>query len=133
MAYAAGLGTFGLSDGFITSKGIAIRAGSVVCNLAIPPSPRRYTGHYANCLYHTAGKCMACAKRCPAGAISEKGHDKNKCWDYLPAMKEIAGRMGKTEGYIGQDYMGCGFCQTGVPCENKIPQDGERSIDQVES
>lgn len=26
-----------------------------------------------------------------------------------------------------------GFCQTGVPCEDRIPHDGERSIDQVES
>jgi|GEM_PF-2387528 len=76
---------------------------------------------------------MACAKRCPAGAISERSYDKNRCWDYLLAMKEIAGRLGKTGGYIGLGYMGCGFCHTGVPCEKGIPHDGERSIDQVES
>lgn len=133
MAYAAGLGSFGLSDGFITQKGIAVRAGSVVCNLEIPPTPRRHAGPYSNCLFHRKGSCMACAKRCPAGAISEKGHDKNRCWDYLLKMKEIAERHGKTEGCIGQGYMGCGFCQTGVPCEKGIPQEGARSIDQVES
>jgi hypothetical protein len=42
MAYAAGLGTFSLSDGFITPRGIAMRCGSVVTDLALPPSPRIY-------------------------------------------------------------------------------------------
>jgi epoxyqueuosine reductase len=121
VAYAAGLGTFGLSDGFITPKGIAIRAGSVVCNLALPPSPRNYANHYANCLFYSLGNCKKCAERCPAHAISEKGHDKAKCSAYLQEMREIAKKMGKTEGYIGKAYLGCGFCQTGVPCEDKIP------------
>ncbi len=121
IAYAAGLGTFGLSDGFITPKGIAIRAGSVVCNLDLPPTPRIYANHYANCLFHSRGNCKKCAQRCPAQAISEKGHDKNKCAAYLNEMREIAKKLGKTEGYIGKAYLGCGFCQTGVPCESQIP------------
>jgi epoxyqueuosine reductase len=122
IAYAAGLGTFSLSDGFITPKGIAIRAGSVVCNLALPATPRPYANHYANCLFYAYGKCKKCIERCPAHAISEKGHDKVKCGAYLNQMREIAKQQGKTEGYIGRAYLGCGFCQTGVPCENKIPQ-----------
>ena len=40
IAYAAGLGTFSLNDGFITPKGIAMRCGSVVCDMKIPPTPR---------------------------------------------------------------------------------------------
>ena len=121
VAYAAGLGTFGLSDGFITSKGIAIRAGSVVCNLDLPASPRKYTYHYANCLFYSQGTCRKCAERCPAGAISEKGHDKRKCETHLNAMREVGIRLGKLEGYVGKAYVGCGFCQTGVPCEDRIP------------
>lgn len=39
IAYAAGLGTFSLSDGFITPRGIAIRCGSVVCDVALSPTP----------------------------------------------------------------------------------------------
>ena len=123
VAYAAGLGTFGLSDGFITPAGIAIRIGSVVCDLAIPPTQRKYTGHHANCLFFSQGTCQKCAERCPAGAISARGHDKNKCFAYLQEMRKIAQQEGRTEGYIGKAYLGCGFCQTGVPCEDKIPVD----------
>ena len=121
VAYAAGLGTFSLSDGFITPKGVAIRAGSVVCNLSLPATPRKYANHYANCLFYSQGICKKCVARCPAQAISEKGHDKAKCGAYLNEMREIARKMGKTEGYIGKAYLGCGFCQTGVPCEDRIP------------
>jgi len=121
IAYAAGLGTFSLSDGFITPKGIAIRAGSIVCNLDLPASPRPYANHHANCLFYARGTCMKCAERCPAGAISEKGHDKNKCETHLNAMREVGTRLGKVEGYVGKAYVGCGFCQTGVPCEAGIP------------
>jgi epoxyqueuosine reductase len=121
IAYAAGLGTFGLSDGFITAKGIAIRAGSVVCNLALPASPRPYDSFRANCLFYSRGKCGKCIKRCPAGAISEKGHDKIKCFQCLIGMKEKARQAGVLEDYIGTDIIGCGFCQVGVPCESGIP------------
>jgi epoxyqueuosine reductase len=121
VAYAAGLGTFGLSDGFITPKGIAIRAGSIVCNLSIPATPRKYTHHYANCLFYSQGSCKKCAERCPAGAITENGHDKNKCASFLNRMREIARDQGRIAGYMGKAYLGCGFCQTGVPCEDRIP------------
>jgi epoxyqueuosine reductase len=121
IAYAAGLGTFSLNDGFITPKGMAVRIGSVVCDLELPPSPRIYADHYANCLYHSRGTCMQCVKRCPAGAISARGHDKTKCGNYLNQMREIAQREGRLTGYIGKAYLGCGFCQTGVPCEDRIP------------
>ena len=36
-AYASGLGTFGLSDGLITPRGQAMRCGSVVARIAVPP------------------------------------------------------------------------------------------------
>jgi len=42
IAYAAGLGTFSLSDGFITPKGIAMRCGSVVCDAALSPTLQVY-------------------------------------------------------------------------------------------
>jgi epoxyqueuosine reductase len=122
IAYAAGLGTFSLSDGFITPRGIAIRAGSVVCNLDISATPRPYANHLANCLYHSRGTCKKCISRCPAGAISEKGHNKARCGDYLIEMRKIAENMGRTSGYIGKAYLGCGLCQTAVPCEERIPQ-----------
>jgi hypothetical protein len=45
MAYAAGLGTFGLCDGLITARGKAMRTGSVVARLEIDASPRPYDDH----------------------------------------------------------------------------------------
>jgi len=121
VAYAAGLGTFSLNDGFITTKGMAMRCGSVVTDALIPPSPRIYKDHLANCLFYSDGSCRRCVERCPAGAISEQGHDKNKCLEFLFArQKEILKEMGREEGYIGR-YLGCGLCQTEVPCEAGIP------------
>lgn len=119
-AYAAGLGTFSLNDGFITPKGIAVRVGSVVCNLPVEASPRVYGGPYANCLFYAEGTCRTCMERCPADAISEKGHDKLKCWEYLDSMRYRLAQLGREKDY-GSRVMGCGLCQTKVPCESRIP------------
>lgn len=121
VAYAAGLGTFSLSDGFITPKGTAMRCGSVVTDAYLPSSHRAYKNHLANCLFYSDGSCRRCAERCPAGAISEQGHDKNKCLEFLfTKQKKILKELGREEGYIGR-YLGCGLCQTKVPCEARIP------------
>ncbi|OGN94858.1 MAG: hypothetical protein A2Z75_03290 [Chloroflexi bacterium RBG_13_50_10] len=121
IAYAAGLGTFSLNDGFITERGMAMRCGSVVTDAGIPPSLRIYKDHLANCLFYRDGSCRRCAERCPAGAIGEQGHDKNKCLEFLfTKQKAILKELGREEGYIGR-YLGCGLCQTKVPCEARIP------------
>ncbi|MFH0863383.1 MAG: epoxyqueuosine reductase [Candidatus Altiarchaeota archaeon] len=115
-AYAAGLGTFSLSDGFITEKGIAVRIGSAITDMKLKPNGRRFKDHRENCLFFQAEKCVACAGRCPAGAITEKGHDKVKCREYVNgAASEYA-----LERY-GLKTAACGLCQCGVPCESKIP------------
>jgi epoxyqueuosine reductase len=118
LAYAAGLGTFSLSDGFITESGIAHRCGSVVTDLDIPTSPRNATGPYANCLYYVNGECGVCIQRCPAGAITEAGHDKIKCREYL---RKIGYRDVKGGYDIEKSVSGCGLCQTKVPCEAVNP------------
>ena len=119
--YAAGLGTFGLSDGFITPRGIAMRCGSVVTNLPLAVTPRDYTSHTANCLYLSEGTCGVCAERCPAGAITrEGGHDKLKCQEFTyGTLRPLFAEYG-VEGERGAG-IGCGLCQTGVPCEAGIP------------
>jgi len=116
-AYACGLGTFGLSDGFITPKGKAIRVGSVVTNLPLKPSVKKYPHHRAKCLYYVNRTCKACATRCPAGAITAKGHDKDKCWEYS---YHTVGSLKRPE--YGVKITGCGLCQTKVPCEYEIPR-----------
>jgi len=114
-AYAAGLGTFSLSDGFITPVGIAMRCGNVVTNLSLPASEREYTNHVANCLYYRDESCGICIDRCPAGAITTRGHDKRKCMRYQFRDLEALKRRYEAE------IVGCGLCQTGVPCESRIP------------
>lgn len=116
-AYACGLGTFGLSDGLITPKGKAIRAGSIVTDLVLKPSAKEYPTHQANCLYFFNKTCNTCAARCPAGAITAEGHDKDKCFEYVHA---VVGSAKKAE--YGVKITGCGLCQTRVPCEFEIPK-----------
>ncbi len=115
-AFASGLGTFGLCDGLITSKGKAHRVGTVVARLRIPPTPRPYHSHREYCLYFQDQSCMVCAERCPVGAISEQGHDKKICWAH--AGGTCGDYVKKNFGFNGY---GCGLCQTAVPCESFIP------------
>ncbi len=118
IAYAAGQGTFSLSDGFITERGIAHRCGSVVTNLVLPASPRTAKTPYSNCLFYFDGSCKACIKRCPAGAITEKGHDKMKCREYMRGFGYSLGASGYDDAV---SVSGCGLCQAKVPCEYRIP------------
>jgi len=119
-AYAAGLGTFGLSDGLITPRGKAMRTGSVIAKIEIPPSPRPYTDHHAYCLFYADGTCGKCIERCPIGAITEEGHDKELCSRYIGMTRKYVPR------HYGFDGYGCGLCQTGVPCESGIPKGMEQ-------
>ena len=116
VAYASGLGTFGLCDGLITAKGKAIRCGSVVANIKIPITKRPYQDHHAYCLLFSRGTCGKCIERCPAGALTPEGHDKVKCRSYI--FTTVKGYVKSRFGFEGY---GCGLCQTGVPCESKIP------------
>lgn len=115
VAHAAGLGTFGLCDGLITARGKAMRAGSVVAHTSLEPDPRPYNNHHAYCLFYAEGTCKKCIERCPAHAITEKGHDKEKCRLYLAETRKYVKEKYNFDGY------GCGLCQVGVPCESMIP------------
>jgi len=119
IAYACGLGTFSLNNGLITPKGIAVGIGSVVTLLKLRPSEKRHRHPKENCLQFRNEKCGRCIPRCPAGAITEKGHDKDKCQVYINS--EPLNR--KREEYGLKDSPpSCGLCQTGVPCEFEIPR-----------
>ena len=50
------------------------------------------------------------------GAIALKGHDKALCHEYTygPAFRKIGKKY-------GAKHVGCGLCQTDVPCESEIP------------
>jgi epoxyqueuosine reductase len=115
IAFAAGLGTFGLSDGLITVKGKAHRLGSIVTNLPLTSTPRPYETHTAYCLHLSGYECGRCIGRCPASAINEKGHDKFICRGYA------YGTLNPFADKHDLHPPGCGLCQTGVPCEFQIP------------
>ena len=107
VAYACGLGTFGLSKGLITERGMAGRFGSLVTACPLPSTPRAYTQVYENCI-----RCGKCADRCPGGAISlEGGKDHSLCLAYQ-----------RTFLHQVQPRFGCGLCQTDVPCECSNPR-----------
>lgn len=131
MAFAAGLGTFSLHEGFISQIGCNIRLTSVITDAPLKVTLRKSDDPYANCLYYTSGKCKKCADRCPADALSEAGHDKLKCYLYgRMIQQEMAGRLGGLlkphlryiNGEEQWSYpVGCAFCQFDVPCMEKNP------------
>jgi len=126
---AAGLGTFGLNRGLITKKGQAIRCGSVLTDLKLPATERKFRSHTAYCPYLETGGCGACIKRCPAGCITFQGKDNAKCFDYLSKnLDHLASKyfpeenLHDAQGKVcGRMYF-CGLCHTGVPCEAGIPR-----------
>jgi epoxyqueuosine reductase QueG len=115
-AHIAGLGTFGLSDGLITARGKAVRLGSVVAAIAIPPTPRPYPDHQAWCLWFARGTCGACIGRCPVDAITFSGHDKDQCRQYI---REVTAPYATAQ--FGTGATPCGLCQVGIPCEGRKP------------
>jgi len=117
IAYAAGLGTFGLHDFLITEKGSAHRIASFVVNLRLEPNRSRSEDIHAHCLHYQGKTCTACIKRCPVRAITGAGgHDKEAC----------AERCKRSIAYVNNNFhifiYGCGLCSTGVPCATGIPQ-----------
>lgn len=107
VAFVCGLGTFGLSKGLITARGMAGRFVSLITTLRLTPNRRDYTDTYEYCT-----NCGACIRQCPAGAIAmETGKNHVICSVFLDeTQKKYAPRYG------------CGKCQIGVPCENRIPR-----------
>lgn len=105
-AFVCGLGTFGLSKGLITPRGIAGRFGSIISELYLPPDERGYEEISEYC-----SMCGHCVKRCPVKAISvETGKNHRICSAFLD----------RTAARYSPRY-GCGKCQTAVPCESRIP------------
>jgi len=106
-AFACGLGTFSLSKGLITEKGVAGRFTSLITTALFEPDSRPYTDIQEYCIL-----CGKCAENCPARAITaENGKSHPPCSRLLHQSRE--------------KYMpryGCGKCQCGVPCEAGIPR-----------
>jgi epoxyqueuosine reductase QueG len=105
-AYAVGLGTFGVHQMLITKAGCAGRFGSLIISAEIPSTPRPAEEF---CRYKKGEKCLICVDRCPAGALTAKGLDKEKCFRLL---RENA------KAFPEFNQLACGKCAT-VPCALK--------------
>ena len=102
-AYAAGLGTFGVHHMLITKAGCAGRFGTLLISAEVPPTPRP-TEEF--CRYKKGERCLVCVDRCPAGALTIAGLDKEKCLRYLQK---------NARAFPELQEMACGKCATG-PC-----------------
>ena len=116
IAYAAGLGTFGMHDFLITEKGVAHRLGSLVVQSRLAPNRPRPDDIHAFCRHYRGQPCLRCMQRCPVGAITAgKGHDKEAC------SRHVADSLKYCNRHYHIFIYGCGLCATGVPCESEIP------------
>ena len=119
IAYLAGLGTFGINNMLITKAGGCGRYSTVVTNLPITTG-QPLTVEY--CMYKRNGKCGACVRRCPSGALTTDGYDRKKCFAVLLKNAEVYTDLGSS--YTNEDGTGCnsagsevcGKCVVHVPC-----------------
>jgi len=133
VAYAAGLGRFGLNHALITARGICVRIGSLVTDAPLETGPARPADHRAPCLATAGRACDRCRSRCPVGAISGDGLDKVRCYDmrqavrrrsletYVRALPLLPIPVTKSGRTRPGHSLGCALCQCGVPCERSDP------------
>ena len=132
VAYAAGLGRFGLNGCLITPLGSNVRIASIVTDMPLTPTLQRPGDHRAPCLQNSS-LCGKCISNCPVQSISAEGLDKEKCYS---RKKLIEARF--MEEYINSQIMhphpivksgkrkagyslGCALCQVDVPCMDRVP------------
>ena len=109
IAYAAGLGTFGLNNLLITEQGCCGRFHSVVTDAPFPEDPVLTE---ERCLFRRNGSCGVCAKRCFSGALTTAGFDRKRC--YKVTVRNAA--------RYGADKDVCGKCNVDLPCSYGIPR-----------
>ena len=106
VAYVCGMGTFSLSKGLITDKGVAGRLTSVITDLHLLADDIKIKPFEENCIM-----CGKCIKNCPVNAISfEHGKNHKICSSFLNLVRSE-----------NSPRYGCGKCQVDVPCEYRNP------------
>ena len=119
IAYAAGLGTFGVNNMLLTRSGCCGRFSTVITNLDLSPDAPVKEEY---CLYKKKGTCGACVKNCPTGALTKEGYDRFKCYALCKENAKLYTQFGSS--YTNEDGTGansvgsevCGKCITGSPC-----------------
>ena len=120
IAWAAGLGTFGINNMLITKQGCCGRFSSLVTNVDIQKfgisgeASSSTKNPSEKCLNKINGSCGICQKKCPAGAYNEPGYfDRHRCYEVCLKNAELW----KSIGYVDV----CGKCLVGLPCSTKEP------------
>jgi epoxyqueuosine reductase QueG len=104
VAVIAGLGQLGHHHMLITYSGCAGRLGSVVLDVDVPETSDRAPSGDGLCTYGRG--CRTCVRRCPVGALTEDGLDRQRC--YARCLENDA----RFPGWAADV---CGKCATG-PC-----------------
>ncbi len=110
VAFAAGLGTFGLNNMLITQRGCCGRLGSFLTTLDVAPDGRAAA---EACLHRAGRSCARCVERCANGALSARGFDRKLCYARCLENGVSFKAMGKPDV--------CGKCLVGLPCSSTIP------------
>lgn len=106
IAYAAGLGTFGINNMLISEKGCCGRYGSVIADIPVEPDSILTE---ERCLYKKNGSCKKCVQNCFSGALTTEGFDRKKCFEICMI----------NDARTGADV--CGKCDIDIPCAFKAP------------
>ena len=115
LAWLAGLGTFGINNMLITSRGCCGRFGSFVTNassleLGIPTID--FTDS-EKCINKLNGSCGLCRKKCKVAALEDRSFDRYKCYKVCMENAEKYNAFGLADV--------CGKCFVGLPCSDKDP------------
>lgn len=106
IAYAAGLGTFGINNMLISEKGCCGRYGSVIADIPVEPDQ---IVEEERCLYKKNRSCKKCVQNCFAGALTTERFDRKKCYEICLL----------NDAKTGADV--CGKCDIDIPCAFKAP------------
>lgn len=117
LGHLAGLGRFGVNCQLITPAGCTGRLGSLVTTAELGDHPLVTDAEH--CLHRRGLTCLACARRCPAGALSAEGFDRRACYARL----EQAEAQPEFTGLPMPSHV-CGKCQVILPCSFGVPAAG---------
>lgn len=115
VAYLCGLGSFGRNHMLITAAGCAGRLGSLVLDAELPATAAAEAPR-APRLPKRCRSCKACIRRCPSGALTEGGLDRQRCYRHVLEVADHFRDIGLCDV--------CGKCVTG-PCALRAPCDNE--------
>jgi epoxyqueuosine reductase QueG len=113
VAWAAGLGSFGLNNMLITAEGCCGRLGSVLTTLELEADPAPAA---EACLHRRGLPCGVCRRKCVNDALAEDRFDRARCY-------EICCENGENFRSLGKAAV-CGKCVVGLPCSFQVPSRG---------